>query len=392
MSQITLQSSTYAGYFDNEIIAASVLEARSIKNGYVTLHTNVDDKYTAIFVDSDVHVQDGAAAFSAAGSETLSEIKFTLGKFMINREIDYSNLDNFWLAAQQPRGRAGDFAPPATLEDALNAHFAAKASLMVGASIWKGSELALSELSGVTADSGLSQSVTGLIDTMLADAGVIDIAAGGTYKQAASNISVASNAVITVADTADYAVGDRVTLRGMSDGENTGDNGKTFTIDAVLNGTTFTCGFDTSAAGGVDTGTVTCINKNNVVKAIEEAYSNMSDNIRLQPDTAFFVPSRVASAYRIAQAEAAYSPNVYSEDYTLAYLGYPVHEIPECNDNVIVTCRVSNLHFATPLASDFNSVMIVDQSETTASRSIRYRLDYAFDVAISGSSDICLLA
>lgn len=94
MSQITLQSSTYAGYFDNEIIAASVLEARSIKNGYVTLHTNVDDKYTAIFVDSDVHVQDGAAAFSAAGSETLSEIKFTLGKFMINREIDYSNLED----------------------------------------------------------------------------------------------------------------------------------------------------------------------------------------------------------------------------------------------------------------------------------------------------------
>lgn len=391
MSQITLSNSTYAGYFDNEIIAASVLEARSIKNGYVTLHTNVDDKYTVIFADTDVHVADGAATFSDAGSETLSEIKFDLGKFMINREIDYSNLDNFWLASQQPRGRAGDFSAPATLEDALNAHFAAKASVMVGASIWKGSALALADLAGIT-DATSSSSVTGLIDIMLGNSSVVDLGVGGTYKQTASDISVAANAVVTVASTADYAVGDKVTLRGMSDGANTADNGKTFTIDAILNATTFTCGFDTAAAGGADTGTVTCINKNNVVRALEEAYSSMSDNIRLQPDTAFFVPSRVASAYRIAQAEAAYSPNVYSEDYTLAYLGYPVHEIPECHENVIVTCRVSNLHFATPLASDFNSVMIVDQAETTASRSIRYRLDYAFDVNISGAADITLLS
>ncbi len=397
MSQITLSGSTYAGYFDNEIIAASVLEARSIKNGYVTLHTNVDDKYTVIFADTDVHVQDGAAAFSAAGSETLSEIKFDLGKFMINREIDYSNLDNFWLASQQPRGRAGDFAPPATLEDALNAHFAAKASVMVGASIWKGSELALADLSGIT-DATSSSSVTGLIDIMLGNSSVVDISVGGTYKQTITAFSKAADAQITVADTSDYAVGDKITFEGLVGSTGTdwsGLNGKTHAIKSIPSGTTLTIELDTSTFTGtytVSSGSLTCINKNNVVRALEEAYSNMSDNIRLQPDTAFFVPSRVASAYRIAQAEAAYSPNVYSEDYTLAYLGYPVHEIPECRDNVIVSCRVSNLHFATPLASDFNSVMIVDQSSTTASRSIRYRLDYAFDVNISGAADITLLS
>ena len=227
---------------------------------------------------------------------------------------------------------------------------------------------------------------------MLADSSVNDVAVGGTYKQSATNISVAANAEITVASTADYAVGDKVTLAGMSDGANTPDNNKTFTIDAIVSATVFTCGFNTSAAGGTDTGTVTCINKNNVVKALEAAYELMADSIRLAPDTAIYVPSRIAAAYKIAQAEAAYSPSVYSDDYQLSYLGYPVYEIPEMRPNAVVVSRVANLHFATPLLSDLNSVLIADQASVNASRTIRYRLDFCFDVNISDGKSITLLS
>ena len=393
MANISLTTDTYAGYFSDVVIASSVLGARTIENGYITLHTNVDDKATAVFVDSSVSIDDANGTFASSSTASLDEIKFTLGKYMINAELDYKNLDSFWLASQQPRGAAGDYAAPASLEDALNQHFASKASLFVGASIWGGSAAAITQFG---ASQGLAQggsnAVTGLIDKMLADSSVNDVAVGGTYKQSATDISVAANAVITVASTADYAVGDKVTLAGMSDGANTPDNNKTFTIDAIVNATTFTCGFNTSAAGGTDTGTVTCINKNNVVKALEAAYELMSDSIRLAPDTAIYVPSRIAAAYKIAQAEAAYSPSVYSADYQLSYLGYPVYEIPEMRPNAIVVSRVANLHFATPLLSDLNSVLIADQASVNASRTIRYRLDFCFDVNISDGKSITLLS
>ena len=392
MANITLNSSTYAGYFSDVTLAASVLGARTIEQGYVTLHTNVDDKYTVVFADSDVAIEDANGTFSSSSTADLSEIKFELGKYMINAEIDYKNLDNFWLASQQPRGAAGDYVPPADLETALNQHFAQKASLFVGASIWSGSALAVSQFgSSQGISQGGSNAVTGLIDTMLADSSVVDIAVGGTYKQTITAATEAASAVISVGDASDYAVGDKVTFEGLAGGTWDTQDGKTFSITSISTND-ITINLDSQALGTWSAGTLTCINKNNVVAAFEEVYRNMSDSIRLAPDTVFYVPSRVAAAYKLKQAEAAYSPNVYSQDYELSFLGYRVLEVPECRNNVIVCSRIAGLHFATPLISDLNQVLIVDQSSTSASRTIRYRLDFAFDVAISDGKNITLLS
>jgi hypothetical protein len=392
MANITLNSSTYAGYFSDVTLAASVLGARTIEQGYVTLHTNVDDKYTVVFADSDVAIEDANGTFSSSSTADLSEIKFELGKYMINAEIDYKNLDNFWLASQQPRGAAGDYVAPASLEDALNQHFAQKASLFVGASIWSGSALAVSQFgSSQGISQGGSNAVTGLIDTMLADSSVVDIAVGGTYKQTITAATEAASAVISVADASDYAVGDKVTFEGLAGGTWDTQDGKTFSITSISTND-ITINLDSQALGTWSAGTLTCINKNNVVNALEEVYRNMADSIRLAPDTVFYVPSRVAAAYKLKQAEAAYSPNVYSQDYELSFLGYRILEVPECRDNVIVCSRIAGLHFATPLISDLNQVLIVDQSTTSASRTIRYRLDFAFDVAISDGKNITLLS
>jgi hypothetical protein len=392
MANITLNSSTYAGYFSDVTLAASVLGARTIEQGYVTLHTNVDDKYTVVFADSDVAIEDANGTFSSSSTADLSEIKFELGKYMINAEIDYKNLDNFWLASQQPRGAAGDYVAPASLEDALNAHFSQKASLFVGASIWSGSALAVSQFgSSQGISQGGSNAVTGLIDTMLADSSVVDIAVGGTYKQTITAATEAASAVISVGDASDYAVGDKVTFEGLAGGTWNTQDGKTFSITSISTND-ITINLDSQSLGTWSAGTLTCINKNNVVAAFEEVYRNMSDSIRLAPDTVFYVPSRVAAAYKLKQAEAAYSPNVYSQDYELSFLGYRVLEVPECRNNVIVCSRIAGLHFATPLISDLNQVLIVDQSSTSASRTIRYRLDFAFDVAISDGKNITLLS
>ncbi len=392
MANITLNSSTYAGYFSDVTLAAAVLGARTVEQGYITVHTNVDQDYTVVFADSDVAIEDANGTFSSSSTADLSEIKFSLGKYMINAEIDYKNLDNFWLASQQPRGAAGDYVPPADLETALSQHYASKASLFVGASIWSGSALAVSQFgSSQGISQGGSNAVTGLIDTMLADSSVVDIAVGGTYKQTITAATEASSAVISVGDASDYAVGDKVTFEGLAGGTWDTQDGKTFSITSISTND-ITINLDSQALGTWSAGTLTCINKNNVVNALEEVYQNMSDSIRLAPDTVFYVPSRVAAAYKLKQAEAAYSPNVYSDDYSLSWLGYRVVEIPEMRNNAIVCCRIANLHFATPLISDLNQVLIVDQSSTSASRTIRYRLDFAFDVAISDGKNITLLS
>ena len=392
MANITLNSPTYAGYFSDVVLASSVVGARTVEQGYITVHTNVDQDYTVVFADSDVNIKDANGEFASSSTTDLSEIKFSLGKFMINAEIDYKNLDNFWLASQQPRGAAGDYVPPADLETALSQHFASKASLFCGASIWSGSASAITQFGS---SQGLSKTgsnaVTGLIDTMLADSSVVDIAVGGTYKQTITAATEAASAVISVGDGSDYAVGDKVTFEGLAGGTWDTQDGKTFSITSISTND-ITINLDSQALGTWSAGTLTCINKNNVVAAFEEVYRNMSDSIRLAPDTVFYVPSRVAAAYKLKQAEAAYSPNVYSQDYELSFLGYRVLELPECRDNVIVCSRIANLHFATPLISDLNQVLIVDQSTTSASRTIRYRLDFAFDVAISDGKNITLLS
>ena len=397
MANISLTTDTYAGYFSDVVIASSVLGARTIENGYITLHTNVDDKATAVFVDSSVSIDDANGTFSSSSTASLDEIKFTLGKYMINAEIDYKNLDSFWLAAQQPRGAAGDYVAPATLEDSLNKHFSSKAALYVGAAIWQGSAQAITQFG---ASQGLSKTgsnaVTGLIDKMLADSTVNDVAVGGTYKQTISAFSKASDAEITVTSNTGLAVGDTVTFEsivGSSGTDWSGLSGKSHAIKSLVSTNKFTIELDTSGFTGTwSSGTVTVVNKSNVVAALEAAYSAMADSIRLAPDTAIYVPSRIAAAYKLAQAEAAYSPSVYSDAYQLSFLGYPVYEIPEMRPNAIVVSRVANLHFATPLLSDLNSVLIADQASVNASRTIRYRLDFCFDVNISDGKSITLLS
>ena len=58
----------------------------------------------------------------------------------------------------------------------------------------------------------------------------------------------AADTVITVADTSDYAVGDKVTLSEISDSAVDSNDGKTFSITEIPSSTTFKIGLDAFAA------------------------------------------------------------------------------------------------------------------------------------------------
>ena len=170
MATPTISTNTYAGKDLEGIIAQSVLRGKTIENGLVTVHTDIDARAVVKTMANTINVQDSAAAFASAGSFTLDEKYLDPKTFMEAVEYDYSTLNATWYASQQPRGRAGDFVPPASLEEAIIEQQAGIRSKFIDASIWRGS-VAAGQLSKITV-SASSNVVSGLIPLMEAGSDV----------------------------------------------------------------------------------------------------------------------------------------------------------------------------------------------------------------------------
>jgi hypothetical protein len=115
MATPTITTNTYAGKDLEGVIAQSVLRGKTIENGLVTVHTDIDSRAVVKTMANTINVQDSVAAFNSAGAFTLDEKYLDPKKFMEAVEYDYSTLNATWYASQQPRGRAGDFVPPASI-------------------------------------------------------------------------------------------------------------------------------------------------------------------------------------------------------------------------------------------------------------------------------------
>jgi hypothetical protein len=254
MATPTITTNTYAGKDLEGVIAQSVLRGKTIENGLVTVHTDIDSRAVVKTMANTINVQDSVAAFTSAGAFTLDEKYLDPKKFMEAVEYDYSTLNATWYASQQPRGRAGDFVPPASLEEAIIEQQAGIRSKFIDASIWRGS-VAAGLLSKITV-SASSNIVSGLIPLMEAGSDVNKLDSS-KLAIASLGITKASPAVVTVSSTADLQTGDVVTFHNMtgSTGTDWSDTSGTNSVITILSGTTFsipadTSGFDGTFAGG----------------------------------------------------------------------------------------------------------------------------------------------
>jgi hypothetical protein len=224
MATPTITTNTYAGKDLEGVIAQSVLRGKTIENGLVTVHTDIDSRAVVKTMANTINVQDSVAAFNSAGAFTLDEKYLDPKKFMEAVEYDYSTLNATWYASQQPRGRAGDFVPPASLEEAIIEQQAGIRSKFIDASIWRGS-VAAGLLSKITV-SASSNIVSGLIPLMEAGSDVNKL---DSTKVAMVDFTPAAASVIEVASTSNLQTGDVVTLSSCL-----GFNGTEF---SALNGT-----------------------------------------------------------------------------------------------------------------------------------------------------------
>jgi hypothetical protein len=389
MATPTISPNTYAGKDLEGIIAQSVLRGRTIENGLISVHTDIDSRAVVKTMANTINVQDSVAAFNSAGSLTLGEKYLDPKKFMEAVEYDYQSLNGTWYASQQPRGRGGDFVPPATIEEALIEQQALIRSKFIDASIWRGS-VAAGQLSKITV-SASSNVVTGLIPLMEAGS---DVSKLDSDKVAVTAFTKASPAVLTVASTSNLQTGDVVTFSSMvgSSGTDWSDlDGASYAI-TVLSATTFSIALDTSGFTGTFTsGNINYINASNALAVLTSVYNGLSESVEDDPDFYIFGNKGLGKAYSLAQAAAANGAgSYYIGAKELDFLGNRLAILPFVSANTIVAANVSNLHFGTALDAEWNNVSILPQYEVTGDRTVRYRCDYAFDVNYTNGEDIVL--
>jgi len=390
MATPTISTNTYAGKDLEGIIAQSVLRGKTIENGLVTVHTDIDSRAVVKTMANTINVQDSAAAFSSAGAFTLDEKYLDPKTFMEAVEYDYSTLNATWYASQQPRGRAGDFVPPASLEEAIIEQQAGIRSKFIDASIWRGS-VAAGQLSKITV-SASSNVVSGLIPLMEAGSDVNKLdATVGVGSLVVTGMSKALSAILTVSSTANLSNGDVITLSGLTGTGFVDQNGKSFAI-TVINATTFSIALDSSGFGTFG-GSVEAsfINSSNALAVLTQVYNGLSESVEDDADFYFFGNKGLGKAYSLAQATAANGAgSYYIGAKELDFLGQRMAILPFLPSNTIVAANVSNLHFGTALDAEWNNVAILPQFEATGDRTVRYRCDYAFDVNYTNGEDIVL--
>jgi len=172
MATTTSITTTYAGEFANEYIAAALLSGATLNNGGITVKPNVKYKEVIKKVATDSNViKDASCDFADTATVTLTERILQPEEFQVNLELCKKDFRSDWEAAQMGMSTF-DNLPPA-FSDFLVAHVAGLVAEKTEQSIWRGTNATAGEFDG-------------LVTKMTADADVIDVV--GTTVTAANVI------------------------------------------------------------------------------------------------------------------------------------------------------------------------------------------------------------
>jgi len=185
MATTTDITTTYAGEFSREYIAAALLSGATLNNGGITIKPNVKYKEVIKKVATDSNViKDGSCDFTDTATVTLTERILQPEEFQVNLELCKKDFRSDWEAVQMGMSTF-DSLPPA-FSDFLVAHVAGLVAEKTENTIWK----------GVNANAG---EFDGLVTKMTADATVVDVV--GTTVTAANVIEEMGKVVDAIPST-----------------------------------------------------------------------------------------------------------------------------------------------------------------------------------------------
>ena len=201
MATTTSITTTYAGEFAGEYIAAALLEGSTIANGGITVKPNVKLKEVIKKVGTDGIVKDATCDFDPTSTITLTEKILQPEEQQVNLQLCKKDFVSDWEAISM--GYSAHSNLPSSFSDFLIAHVAAKVAQKTEQSIWDGNTSNNGQFDGLTKlvslDAGLpsGQEVAGTTVTasnVIAQLGsIVDAIPSTVYGSEDLNLYVSSN-------------------------------------------------------------------------------------------------------------------------------------------------------------------------------------------------------
>jgi hypothetical protein len=148
MATTTSITTTYAGEFAGEYIAAALLSGSTIENGLITVKPNVKHKEVLKKVSTDGLLKDASCDFTATSTLTLTERIIEPKELQVNLQLCKKDFRGDWEAIQMGMS-AHDTLPP-SFADFLIGHVAAKVAQKVEQNIWVGDASTSGEFDGIS--------------------------------------------------------------------------------------------------------------------------------------------------------------------------------------------------------------------------------------------------
>ena len=158
-------TSTYAGEFAGQYIAAALLSAKTLDNKYVTILPNVKYKQVIQKVAVANIVTDASCNFSTSGSVALTEAIIEPKELQVNLELCKQEFVDSWEALQL--GYSAFDTIPANFTDYLISYVGGVVAQATEQSIWNGDASTSGQFGGlyrnITGSAAISSSVSGSI-------------------------------------------------------------------------------------------------------------------------------------------------------------------------------------------------------------------------------------
>jgi hypothetical protein len=189
MATTTSITTTYAGEFRDQYIAAALLSGKTLNDGAISIKPNVKYKEVIKKVATSGLIANAGCDFADTGTVTLTERIIQPEEFQVNVELCKKDFRSDWEAIQMGIS-AFDQLPPA-FADFLVAHVAGKVAEKTEQNIWGGVNATAGEFDGFTV-------------LMAADADVNDAANGSETSFTSSNIVTLLGNVVDAIPSAVY--------------------------------------------------------------------------------------------------------------------------------------------------------------------------------------------
>lgn len=139
-------TTTYAGEFAGDYVAAALLSAKTLDNNLVTVIPNVKFKQVMEKLDVSGIVQDASCDFATSGSVAVSERILEPKELQVNLELCKQNFVNSWEALSLGYSAFDNI--PASFTDYLISYVGGKVAEATETSIWQGSASSNGEFGG----------------------------------------------------------------------------------------------------------------------------------------------------------------------------------------------------------------------------------------------------